>query len=268
MSEKFYQLLLRFYPSHFVRQYGDEAMQVFRDRLRDERGFLKRARLWLDLLLDLTLSAPREHRRAPSAPSPSPSGFPSFLVLEEAPLAPNRFLCGTLLALIVVGSFVFLLNHGGNRVLLPGISNQRLRSEVTPGPSSSVQGKPSPANPDDTPAPMPPLTTAERRLVIRQVIHAIGEFAPHSAELKEVTALLQENESRGDYEQILYGPLFARMLTRQIDSVTKDVRVTVLCGQQPGPDSRIWILPSRPGSPLFERIDNHFSVALRPGKNQ
>ena len=72
MSEKLYTLLLRLYPAAFRREYGDAALQLFRDRLRDERGFLPRLRLWLDLLVDLGLSLPPEYRRAPSALVPAP----------------------------------------------------------------------------------------------------------------------------------------------------------------------------------------------------
>jgi hypothetical protein len=32
MSEKLYCLLLRLYPSRFRTRYGDEALQVFRER--------------------------------------------------------------------------------------------------------------------------------------------------------------------------------------------------------------------------------------------
>ena len=49
MSEKIYARLLRLYPSRFRKQYEAEALQLIRDRLRDERGFYNRARLWWDL---------------------------------------------------------------------------------------------------------------------------------------------------------------------------------------------------------------------------
>ena len=39
MSEKLYALLFRLYPSHFRDAYSEEAMQLFRDRSRDEHGF-------------------------------------------------------------------------------------------------------------------------------------------------------------------------------------------------------------------------------------
>jgi len=55
MSEKIYACLLRLYPAKFRHAHGEEALQLFRDRLRDETGFIRRLRLWLDLLV-----APRE----------------------------------------------------------------------------------------------------------------------------------------------------------------------------------------------------------------
>ena len=39
MSEKLYALLFRLYPSRFRDAYAEEAMQLFRDRSRDEHGF-------------------------------------------------------------------------------------------------------------------------------------------------------------------------------------------------------------------------------------
>ena len=62
MSEKLYVLLLRLYPSHFREAYGDEALQLLRDRVREERGLAPRLRLWWDLMADLAISLPREYR--------------------------------------------------------------------------------------------------------------------------------------------------------------------------------------------------------------
>jgi hypothetical protein len=41
--------------------YGDDALQLFRDRARDDQGFFPSLRLWLDLLTDPAASTPREH---------------------------------------------------------------------------------------------------------------------------------------------------------------------------------------------------------------
>jgi hypothetical protein len=67
MFEKVYALLSRLYPSRFLKMYGDTALQLFRDRSRDERGCLSRLQVWLDLLFDLAISLPSEHKACPSS---------------------------------------------------------------------------------------------------------------------------------------------------------------------------------------------------------
>jgi hypothetical protein len=92
MSEKLYEFLLKLYPVHFRQTYGDEAMRLVRDRARTEKGFLSGLRLWLDLLLDLAVSLPREYSRASTTPviATQPlSGEPSFQLLSERPLNPT-----------------------------------------------------------------------------------------------------------------------------------------------------------------------------------
>src|SRR5271169_324435 len=63
MSERLFRLLLRLYPSHFRDSYGDEAMKLFRDRLRDERGPSATLRLWFDLVCDFIVTIPGQHLR-------------------------------------------------------------------------------------------------------------------------------------------------------------------------------------------------------------
>lgn len=86
MSERLYEFLLKLYPDHFRRTYGDEALRLVRDRARSEKGFLSGLRLWLDLLLDLAESLPREYSNAPTtaivATQPL-NGEPSFQLLAE-----------------------------------------------------------------------------------------------------------------------------------------------------------------------------------------
>src|SRR5437868_13009952 len=65
-SAKLYSFLLKLYPNHFRREYGDEALRLVLDRARDEKGFLCGLRLWFDLLADLAISLPREYSKAPA----------------------------------------------------------------------------------------------------------------------------------------------------------------------------------------------------------
>ena len=119
MSEKIYALLLRIYPARFRQAYGDAALQLFRDRLRNERGFIPRFRLWLDLIGDLAISLPREYQKSPavlaSAPVVQPSNqMLSFKVLQDEPPRPEAIFIASLLSLAAVGAFAIAIGHAGD----------------------------------------------------------------------------------------------------------------------------------------------------------
>ena len=67
MSEKMYTRLLRLYPSRFRKEYEAEALQLIRDRLRDETGFFKRARLLWDLAGGFLVGFPQAYRNSYAA---------------------------------------------------------------------------------------------------------------------------------------------------------------------------------------------------------
>jgi Bacterial Ig-like domain (group 3) len=154
MSEKIYALLLRLYPSSFQRAYGEEALQLFRDRVRDERGFLSGLRLWLDLLGDLAISIPREYRGVPRAVAVSRAqhcadGTPSFHILEDEALSFRSLASGGFASLVVYGSVLLLIGHGGNRLPFSGPDFQRLprHSGMIAKPPPTVALSFLPANP-------------------------------------------------------------------------------------------------------------------------
>src|SRR2546429_276133 len=104
MSEKIYAWLLRLFPSRFREAYGEEALQLVRDRCRDEKGFLLRLRLWLDLLGDLALSVPRAYFRVqPELTSYAAhlrsEGVPSLLILPDESLGAGTLFLGGVLTL-------------------------------------------------------------------------------------------------------------------------------------------------------------------------
>ena len=79
-SERIYAALMHVYPRAFRAEYGDEMLEYFRDRRRDEKaraGNRGLARLWSRVLLDLASTALHEHvvaaRVSRHAP-PSPNG--------------------------------------------------------------------------------------------------------------------------------------------------------------------------------------------------
>ena len=116
MSEKVYALLLWLYPSRFRKEYEGEALQLVRDRLRNETGWIRRARLWVDLAADMVSGLPHAYRNSyamsnASSLSPDSGGKPSFGLLEKTPLRPESIILGCALALIAVSAFAFVMNH-------------------------------------------------------------------------------------------------------------------------------------------------------------
>ena len=116
MSERIYSFLLWLYPARFRRHYGPEALLLFRDRLRDERGILRRLRLWFDLLTDLASGLPQAYRNSYATANPVPtwqtvSGLPAFRTLEEEPLRPASVMLGSIFAVAALALFVFVMSH-------------------------------------------------------------------------------------------------------------------------------------------------------------
>jgi hypothetical protein len=130
MFEKVYTRLLRLYPSPFRKQYADEALQLLRDRHRDETGFFKRARLLWDLVVDVFVSLPQEYRNSDAVRdeptlSASAEGIPSFMVLEKEPLGRGAILLGSALSVTTVFAFGLLVRWSMDYLPVPG-SNGRI----------------------------------------------------------------------------------------------------------------------------------------------
>jgi hypothetical protein len=145
MSEKIYTWLLRLFPSHFRAAYGDEALQLFRDRAREEKGFFPRLRLWLDLLADFAISLPREYRLLqPSligaAAQQRVAGAPAFFVLGDESLRPGALFFGSVLSWIALAALSVLINLPASHVPLRGSASvghyQRANTSRSSAPSS------------------------------------------------------------------------------------------------------------------------------------
>ncbi len=158
MSEKIYTRLLRLYPSRFRKEYEAEALQLIRDRLRDERGFYKRARLCWDLLTDVFAALPSAYQNsyavAESASlSLNAGGIPSFKVLDEEPLGRGSILVGGTISLILLAAFAFLLSR---QVAFRPISGSDGRLSPIEAVMQHLNQPPmpdSPASPPDTATP-------------------------------------------------------------------------------------------------------------------
>jgi len=131
MSERVYAFLLKLYPDHFRRTYGDEALLLVRDRACAENGFRSGLRLWLDLLLDLAMSLPREYRRPPATPvaaAQTVNGECSFQLLAEPSLKPALLCFGGTLSVLLFWGCVFVAAHSGSfpALIPPGLLFQGL----------------------------------------------------------------------------------------------------------------------------------------------
>jgi len=115
MSEKIYACLLRLYPANFRQAHGDAALQLFRDRLRDETGFFRRTRLWFDIFVDLAISLRHLYTTSQAALAeafvPHCAGVPRFFVLQEEPLRPAALFPGCVLSLAALSLLSVLLNQ-------------------------------------------------------------------------------------------------------------------------------------------------------------
>jgi hypothetical protein len=124
MSEKLYTRLFRLYPSRFRREYEGEALQLIRDRLRDETGFFKRARLLWDLVADLLVGLPQVYRNSYAVAeaqslSLNVEGIPIFRLLDKEPIGPGAILLGGTLSLATIVAFGFLLNRSMAHLPVP-----------------------------------------------------------------------------------------------------------------------------------------------------
>jgi hypothetical protein len=117
MSEKIFALLLRLYPACFRARYGEESLQLLRDRLRDETGILARVRLVFDLLTDTAIALPRAHRlpipAISAASAGSLNGLPSFSVLEPQSLRPAALVLASIIGITSAATFAVVLQYAG-----------------------------------------------------------------------------------------------------------------------------------------------------------
>ncbi len=219
MSEKIYAWLLRFYPPNFREAYGDEAMQLFRDRSRHERGFFPGLRLWLDLLADFAISVPRMRRDVQTALS----GAPSFQVLENESLRPGAVLLGAALSLVAFGTGSFLIGHGGNHWPLTPIggAGEEAIASGLPVPQNSPSVK-SQAEADGE-----RLDAAERKRVIDGAIANLKEYYVYPDVAQKMADALLAHQKSGDYDRVTDGRPFAGLLTDQLRNVSPDFHLSV-----------------------------------------
>jgi Peptidase family S41 len=264
MSEKMYVWLLSLYPSRFREAYGKEAVQLFRDRARDERGFFPGVRLWFDLLADLVVSLPRVRRswHPVLAASSSPQrleGVPCFDVLEDGSPRPEALCVGGVLSLVTLAAFSILISyHGGYRSARGSVARDLAPTVMRSSPfgSANTRNAKSAAGESAASASTPPrvrqlmgqsaggasaasgntnLDAAERQRVIDRAVANLKQYYfDHDVAQKTADALLA-HEKNGDDNAATQGAAFAELLTAQTREASYDMHLVVEYSQDPLP---------------------------------
>jgi Peptidase family S41/N-terminal domain of Peptidase_S41 in eukaryotic IRBP len=244
MSEKIYALLLRLYPSHFREAYGDEALELFRDRARDEKGCFRSLQLWLDLLADLAISVPREYGYVqPELVGASAqyrlAGVPAFHVLQGESPRPGALLLGTALSLVVLSTFWILLGHGAGHAGIGFMASGPSRGNS--GFSQHQSSQPTPHDSADATdrdgRELPTMDPAERQRVVHAAVANIRKYYIDRDVAQKMADELLAHEKSGDDDAVTDDEAFANLLTKQMRDVSPDRHLVLIYSQDPLPQN-------------------------------
>jgi hypothetical protein len=240
MSEKIYAWLLRLYPSRFREEYGEAALELFRDRASDERRFFARLRLWLDLVSDLAVSIPREYRRAQPALAAAPADLrPCFyFAANESPRA-GALLIGALLSLVPVFALAIPFDHYRPHLWFAPLrrplyvpwsplvlSAHKMVRQVN-HPEGFQMLPVAMLNVAQEPAEAPKLDAAERRRVVETAIADLKQHYVSHDVAQEIADALTAHQKAGDYDAATDSASFADLLTKQLREVSRDLHLDV-----------------------------------------
>ncbi len=234
MSEKLYALFLRLYPAHFREEYGGEALQLFRDRAREERGFGPRLRLWFDLLFDLTVSLPREYLRLPAqrvvvSGLRGAPGLPAFYEFRNQAPSPAALFIGSLLSVVVLSTCWGSLNSTRRSIdsASAGISNSYSGEDSRrSSSSSSLRRADTYRNRRALPA-AEQLDASERKRIIASAAENLRQHYVDRAAGQRVADLFLAREKRGEYDDIADRPTLSAVMTQELRDATGDRHLTL-----------------------------------------
>lgn len=270
MSEKLYAVLFRLFPARFRAAWRDDALELLRDRLHNERGSRARLRLWLDLFADLAASVPRAWLRdqPPLAPVPSTQteGVPTFHLFENQPIPSRSYFFATVLSILLITGVAAMLKHGGHPYILrPGAAEEAGGITLDPwatgrgsgtgvGPTSSGAGSAAAGSANAQAASanhaeaaagslaallirgdgaMPLFDEAERHRALQGIIANLRQYDPDSAAARKVAWTLRASETLGRYRTIGDPEQFATLVTHQIREATGDLHLEVVYIRRP-----------------------------------
>ncbi len=272
MSEKIYAWLLRLYPSQFREAYGSEALQLFRDRFRDEKGFFRCMRLWFDLIVDLVISIPREYGYAEAPPFGAPvpqslNGVPIFCVVEGGAPRPGAMLSGGILSCFAVFTFWLALNHAGNYMGFRIAATDRLRNDSKFFQPEASQADRQSHAPVTSGTQALKLDAEERRRVIDAAVVILRTNYVERENAQKMADVLLAHAKRGDYDNVTEAETFAALLTRQMREVSNDRHLTLDYSQEPFPKQPLGETPeevARYGTMMKARNCDFEKVEILP----
>lgn len=245
MSERIFACLLRLYPTRFREQYGDEALRLYRDRARDERGFIPRLRLWGDLVFDLAISLPREYRLAGAQwiTAPAIDGVPSFAPLVTGSPRLGSLLMGTAVSVASLLALAALMNH------VSGVQHsaawERAFNRFSEGfwsqQSTRQRQRFAAAPATATASGSTPLDRDKRHEIVVSAAEYLKQHYSDPAAGERAANAIASHEKNGDDDSAMTTTDLAKLLTAQIREATDDHDIELLYRERP--------IPERPEGP-------------------
>lgn len=240
MSERLFLLLLRLYPARFRKAHGADALQLFRDRSRDEKGLFAALRLWFDLLADFAVTMHREYAHpqpifTQSLTQRTVDGVPFFVVFENESPSVGALFSGAALSLFALGAFCFSLLHFGSPAgnMRSGFGQPQLHGrfsqEATPQQKDSGESAKRAALESRT------LDATERRRVVEAAASNLRQFYAYPDLGQSMADSLLGHERNGDDDAATEGSVFADLLTKQMRDVSHDAHLDLIYSSAPLP---------------------------------
>ena len=207
MFERFCALVLRFYPAKFRHTYGREALQLMRDRARDERGVFLRGRLLMDLVLDLFATSLRGwHAGRPSLARID--GAPRFDIIDVHGPRPEALAVGMLTSILLFASFTLLF--------------QAKAPSKVPAQFSDGSGSEMPAGDSDDFDLQAVVTDPEaRHKLIAAIASNLRQLYFDRAIGQQLADAVLVHQKNGEYESLDTGTDLAARINRDIQAASR-----------------------------------------------
>jgi hypothetical protein len=214
MFERFIALLIRLYPIGFRESYGREALQLMRDRARDERGVALRLRLCVDLLRDALSMSLKGWSPAEPALMNAPGSVrvPSFQIIEQGGPKPQSLMAGMLSSMLMFATFTLLFEPSQ-------FANVPARLGIGEGSNAPFDAG------EDSQQPVTvDVSAARHELIVAIAANLKQRYTDREIGQRLGTALLTY-EKNGAYDGSGFGEVLARRLTNHIHDTSRSLGV-------------------------------------------